>query len=73
MVKDKVASKIAEEWFNSRGDFNFTMSELNGVGFDVKSEDDAKSLSLEIKVEVCLLYTSPSPRDRTRSRMPSSA
>ena len=26
--------------------------------------DDAK---------VCLLYTSPSPRDRTRSRMPSSA
>ena len=23
--------------------------------------------------KVCLLYTSPSPRDRTRSRMPSSA
>ena len=23
--------------------------------------------------EICLLYTSPSPRDRTRSRMPSSA
>ena len=23
--------------------------------------------------QVCLLYTSPSPRDRTRSRMPSSA
>ena len=25
------------------------------------------------KVAACLLYTSPSPRDRTRSRMPSSA
>ena len=25
------------------------------------------------KLDVCLLYTSPSPRDRTRSRMPSSA
>ena len=25
------------------------------------------------KIVVCLLYTSPSPRDRTRSRMPSSA
>ena len=25
------------------------------------------------KKEFCLLYTSPSPRDRTRSRMPSSA
>ena len=24
-------------------------------------------------LDVCLLYTSPSPRDRTRSRMPSSA
>ena len=52
MVKDKVASKIAEEWFNSRGDFNFTMDELNGVGFKIESEDDARSLSLEIKVEV---------------------
>ena len=26
-----------------------------------------------IKVDVCLLYTSPSPRDATLSRMPSSA
>ena len=25
------------------------------------------------RIEICLLYTSPSPRDRTRSRMPSSA
>ena len=27
----------------------------------------------EAKINDCLLYTSPSPRDRTRSRMPSSA
>ena len=26
-----------------------------------------------LKMNCCLLYTSPSPRDRTRSRMPSSA
>ena len=26
-----------------------------------------------IELIACLLYTSPSPRDRTRSRMPSSA
>ena len=26
-----------------------------------------------VKLYSCLLYTSPSPRDRTRSRMPSSA
>ena len=29
--------------------------------------------TLEIETSSCLLYTSPSPRDRTRSRMPSSA
>ena len=31
---------------------------------------DSEELLAEI---ICLLYTSPSPRDRTRSRMPSSA
>ena len=29
--------------------------------------------SITVQGETCLLYTSPSPRDRTRSRMPSSA
>ena len=28
---------------------------------------------VEAAANLCLLYTSPSPRDRTRSRMPSSA
>ena len=27
----------------------------------------------DVEINLCLLYTSPSPRDRTRSRMPSSA
>ena len=37
-------------------------------------EDNRKRIGeLEEKVKGCLLYTSPSPRDRTRSRMPSSA
>ena len=36
--------------------------------FDVEVVSDYKKL-----VGDCLLYTSPSPRDRTRSRMPSSA
>ena len=29
--------------------------------------------SIQHEAGICLLYTSPSPRDRTRSRMPSSA
>ena len=38
--------------------------------------DEAEVLSLvslATGTKCCLLYTSPSPRDRTRSRMPSSA
>ena len=35
-----------------------------GVDYDISFPDP---------VEVCLLYTSPSPRDTERSRMPSSA
>ena len=29
--------------------------------------------TIAVELGFCLLYTSPSPRDRTRSRMPSSA
>ena len=31
------------------------------------------AMAAATSVATCLLYTSPSPRDRTRSRMPSSA
>ena len=31
------------------------------------------SMDKKLHAKLCLLYTSPSPRDRTRSRMPSSA
>ena len=33
----------------------------------------AKIFGTVVIIMTCLLYTSPSPRDRTRSRMPSSA
>ena len=35
--------------------------------------NDEGGTSYAIQYSVCLLYTSSSPRDRTRSRMPSSA
>ena len=38
----------------------------------VKAETKAEAVE-KARHYVCLLYTSPSPRDRTRSRMPSSA
>ena len=41
----------------------------------LRKDHDVYSMSkiLDVKNYFCLLYTSPSPRDRTRSRMPSSA
>ena len=38
--------------------------------FELKIDSDIEDI---IALYNCLLYTSPSPRDRTRSRMPSSA
>ena len=39
----------------------------------VSDADSEITLYPTIHILPCLLYTSPSPRDRTRSRMPSSA
>ena len=52
-----------------------------GCGSDEDEQDDElaqgeafdASTMLNDFANTCLLYTSPSPRDRTRSRMPSSA
>ena len=48
---------------------------LADSGIDASLHEDP-GLDTTVKLRVigsCLLYTSPSPRDRTRSRMPSSA
>ena len=42
-----------------------------GMKVDVTSNDDLAAMVDRAKS--CLLYTSPSPRDRQKSRMPSSA
>ena len=50
--------------------------EINRPGAEFSESRDADLTSIvgdESEYELCLLYTSPSPRDRTRSRMPSSA
>ena len=45
---------------------------LNKLWKNRQNYDDSKG-KLRSYLFSCLLYTSPSPRDRTRSRMPSSA
>ena len=61
---------------NKAGD-NWFISIAGGASVlfgDQNSEADFKNrLNFAPQFSVCLLYTSPSPRDRTRSRMPSSA
>ena len=49
---------------------------LQAIGYNTQRESeniDGDNLLRYITPKDCLLYTSPSPRDRTRSRMPSSA
>ena len=48
--------------------------EYKEVGFNLKQMLKRKEGVVDqLTSGICLLYTSPSPRDRTRSRMPSSA
>ena len=47
--------------------------QVESVSLDTDADVVALSFFSGFAPEACLLYTSPSPRDRTRSRMPSSA
>ena len=48
-------------------------SNITGALGNLNQQNIANNLSPQATAGICLLYTSPSPRDRTRSRMPSSA
>mgnify|MGYP003310918390 CR=1 FL=1 len=58
------------EQFRTR--YQTLIAENNELGKKIK-DNEATALKLLGAIETCLLYTSPSPRDRGRSRMPSSA
>ena len=46
---------------------------ISDPGVMLLAKEYAPEIPIHISTQACLLYTSPSPRDRTRSRMPSSA
>ena len=50
-----------------------TLPVLTTAGGEVYTETQAMLVWLATQYDACLLYTSPSPRDATLSRMPSSA
>ena len=62
--------------FEDRGHKTFLPHRDAGVVKDKytqEAKDQIFTTDIEALDKACLLYTSPSPRDRTRSRMPSSA
>ena len=86
---DIAVNPIADTYVDSNnansnfGALDFFVANDNGsrdrfslIRFDISSFSGTLSraqLGLFDEIGDCLLYTSPSPRDRTRSRMPSSA
>ena len=53
---------------------NFSLQELTKSDTAIRKGIDNEPNADQIdKLKACLLYTSPSPRDRQKSRMPSSA
>ena len=63
--------EIADE-MQSSDELRERLIESNQTQIEV-DEPEEDSMAMLMGGETCLLYTSPSPRDRTRSRMPSSA
>ena len=51
----------------------FDIAEGTPKGKALDIAEAGPSQGFDVILKGCLLYTSPSPRDRTRSRMPSSA
>ena len=62
-------SVIREKQKNFKGELIY-FAEQKNFPYGVKSKPELENI---IKDTICLLYTSPSPRDKRQSRMPSSA
>ena len=59
----------SDEWLNVRCNVRCFFVQRDGQLVNERMEKELEG----VNQRSCLLYTSPSPRDRTRSRMPSSA
>ena len=62
---------IVELYFSAGGDKYMIRRGIKPNLFEIWK--NGAMINQDASVRDCLLYTSPSPRDRTRSRMPSSA
>ena len=72
-VRDFVNATREEEIVFTRGTTEAINLLANVLSDRIKRGQDIVITELEHHSNICLLYTSPSPRDRQKSRMPSSA
>ena len=66
----KMHDKVKRHW---SAETERVQKEMVGLGYQPRGGVTALEQARRDRRMACLLYTSPSPRDRTRSRMPSSA
>ena len=67
---EKLENLEFKKMLSSKEDQMSAILEINPGAGGTESQDWA---SILMRMYICLLYTSPSPRDRQKSRMPSSA
>ena len=80
-VRGRVMDQVEKDAFATGNDIMLTLnSELQKTAYESMSGKKGSVVALDPRngeilamISVCLLYTSPSPRDRQKSRMPSSA
>ena len=64
---------ISDVSCNGLSDGSASVTVVGGTTAYTFAWDNGETTATATMLNACLLYTSPSPRDRTRSRMPSSA
>ena len=78
---ENVVGKLHEGWMIALDLLNFERSGIDYIGWGERCLDDLVDYCYKndlikenhVKNKLCLLYTSPSPRDKRQDRMPSSA
>ena len=71
----EISRAIESEWFkrdSGTSRYFANRDNFHRLRLYARGEQSIQKYKDELSIN-CLLYTSPSPRDRTRSRMPSSA
>ena len=70
--KDRIGGEIKSEVVEAFS-YGFTVGPHGEWEMVIANEDKEVKKDKLVNIKICLLYTSPSPRDISGSRMPSSA